>query len=67
VRAEFVAYFMALIAIPVGQVLADMASDRHQLIIWNNGSTPVAVSKYHRTKTPFDYLFLPRQHHPKTS
>jgi hypothetical protein len=62
VRTEFIGYFVALIAIPVAQVLTDVASDRHQLVIWNEPSGPVSVSKYHRVKTPFDYLFIPRPH-----
>ena len=63
-RTEFIAYFVALIAIPLAQVLADTASNRHHLIIGNktSGASAIAVSKYHRTRTPFDYLFVPRQH-----
>jgi hypothetical protein len=63
VRIEFIAYFLALIAIPVAQVLADTASDRPHFTLWKHASTPssIAVSKYHHTKTPFDYLFIQKQ------
>jgi len=67
VRTEFIAYFLALLAIPVAQVLADAAFDRHHLIFFNRAldSAPIAVSKYRRAPTPFDYLFLPRQQQPQ--
>lgn len=63
-RAEFIAYFLALLVIPIAQVLIDTASNRHHLIIGNklSNASAIAVSKNHRVKTPFDYLFVPRRH-----
>ena len=62
-RPAIVAFFVALIAVPVAQVATDARSDTGRLYIWNGHLSPhtVALSKHQRSKSP-DRLLVPRLH-----
>jgi hypothetical protein len=63
-RLSIGAFFVALIVIPLAQVMADTRSDKNHLYIWSGYHRLSAIAKNHPSKEPS--LSSPKLHREKT-